>query len=124
MEEKAAKKEAHRQAARRAREKTKENQQSRDNYAPIENIEEIIEAEKADEPIGLDNRGNVVAIPQDTDPAVRVEWFMWHAKESVSCARADNLAGLKITPAMCRAAAEAAAAWSALHQTMMETCDG
>jgi chemotaxis response regulator CheB len=40
MEELAAKREAHRQAARAHREKAKENQQPRDNHASIENIEQ------------------------------------------------------------------------------------
>jgi len=129
MEEKAAKKEADRQRKRRDREKAKKNQQSRPSDAPIVNTgfsrPTFVDVSDYDDgPIGLDNQGNIADMPEDTDPAVRVEWFMWRASESVHGARADSMAGLKITPAMCAAAAEVVAAWSALHRTMMEKCDG
>jgi hypothetical protein len=46
MEKMAAKKEAHRQAARRSREKAEQNQGSRDNHAAVDNTEDFLPAAK------------------------------------------------------------------------------
>jgi hypothetical protein len=65
-----------------------------------------------DEPIGLDDQGNLKDVPPDTDPSVRTEWFMWRASEAAQGARVDNLAGLKITPEMLQAAEDVIKAWT------------
>src|SRR5262245_10068250 len=98
MEELAAKREANRQAVRAHREKAQQNQQSRNNYTPVENIEET------------ETGGG------DDDQTVFRRGLMFRAKAARAGAEYENWKKFKVDRLMVEEANAAAAAWSKLAE--------
>lgn len=121
MEELAAKREAHRQAARKHREqKVKENQSPRDNHADVENIEETPEA-SADAMRVQFAEMDDAAIETEHQEGLRViaaRGFRHRAKEAQKLATVGEIHPSDVTEDLIEEADDAASAWKMAAQQL------